>query len=139
MFNKLTLIRPSTLTMATLLTVGCGFASAEVFDAKKPIAQPGATFKFDTITPFLKFSDAYGDRNHSAHGTFGQIPGQMASPSHTHSAPYHGIVIQGVMTHGFNGDKSPPHLGPGSHWYVPGNVVHISACVSRETCLFYIY
>ena len=43
------------------------------------------------------------------------------------------------MTHGVNGDKTPTQLGAGSHWYMPGNVVHISACVSQEPCLFYIY
>jgi quercetin dioxygenase-like cupin family protein len=134
----LTLLRPS-LMATTLLTFACGFAAAEVFDAKKPVAQPTSTFRFDTITPFLKFSAAYGERNSSAHGTFGQIGAQMASPSHTHSAAYHGIVIHGVMTNSFSGDKNPPQMGPGSHWYVPGNAVHMTACVSKEPCLFYIH
>src|SRR6266436_10018129 len=114
MSHKLTLLRPSALMVTTLLTFACGLATAEAFDEKKPVAQPASAFKFDTITPFLKFSDAYGDRNSSGHGTLGQIPAQMASPSHTHSAAYHGIVIRGVMTNGFNGDKNPPQMGPES-------------------------
>jgi quercetin dioxygenase-like cupin family protein len=106
---------------------------------ERPVERPAQAFQFDTITPFLKFSDAYGDRATSAHGTFGMIPAQTASPSHTHSAAYHGVVIQGEMTDGFNGEANPPHLGPGSYWYVPGNAVHITACVSTVPCLFYTH
>ena len=114
-------------------------AIAGIFDADKPVEKPAAAFKFDTITPFLKFSDAYGDRATGAHGTFGIIPANTPSPSHIHSAAYHGVVIRGVMTDGFNGEKNPPRLGPGSYWYVPANAVHITACVSAEPCLFYTH
>ncbi len=107
--------------------------------AEAPVERPASAFQFDTITPFLKFSDAYGDRGAGAHGTFGMIPAQTASPAHTHSGAYHGVVIQGEMTDGFNGEANPPHLGPGSYWYVPGNAVHVTACVSTVPCLFYTH
>lgn len=122
-----------------LVGLGAGVALAGAFDASKPVARPAATFAFDTITPFLQFSDAYGDRGSSAHGTFGKIPAETASPLHTHSAAYHGVVISGVMTDGFNKDPNPPKLGPGSYWYVPANVPHVTACVSKTPCLFYTH
>jgi hypothetical protein len=122
-----------------MLALGAGYALAQGFDPAKPEAKPASIFKFDTISPFLKFSDAYGDRNKTGHGTFGTIPGEMASPPHTHSAPYHGVVIKGTVTNGFNGDPNPPRMGSGSYWYVPANEVHITACVSKEPCLFYTH
>jgi quercetin dioxygenase-like cupin family protein len=114
-------------------------AAPFVFDPEKPVEEPDGDFHFDTITPFLQFSDAYGDRNFTGHGTFGIIPASTASPSHVHSAAYHGVVIKGEITDGFNGEANPPRLGPGSYWYVPENAVHITACVSSEPCLFYTH
>jgi quercetin dioxygenase-like cupin family protein len=144
----------SGLTLAILaVTAGAACASAAPTPAPQTVSapagdtrssdpsveRPAQAFQFDTITPFLKFSDAYGDRATSAHGTFGMIPAQTASPSHTHSAAYHGVVIQGEMTDGFDGEANPPRLGPGSYWYVPARAVHITACVSKVPCLFYTH
>ena len=118
------------------LTIGA--ASAAPFDPNLPVARPAAGFKFDDITPQLKFADAFGDRASAAHGRFGLIAGNWATPSHVHSAAYHGVVIRGVVTNGFNGEANPPKMGPGSYWYVPANVVHVTACVSKESCLTYV-
>ena len=115
-------------------------AHAAQFDQKEPEAIPAEQFQFDTIAPFLKFSDAFGDRTKlGPHGTFGIIPPHTASPAHTHSAAYHGVVIKGVIINPFNGEQNSPHLGPGSYWYVPANVVHVTACISDEPCLFYTH
>jgi hypothetical protein len=55
---------------------------AAPFDASAPEASPQETFQFDTITPFLKFSDAFADRTKPGpHGTFGMIPAHTASSS----------------------------------------------------------
>jgi len=116
-----------------------GFAQAAPFDPSLPTAKPAQEFKFDTIMPTLKFSGAYGDRASTAHGSFAAIAGKWATPSHTHSAAYHGVVIRGVVTNGFNGDKNPPKMGPGSYWYVPANSVHVTACVSKEPCMTYLH
>ena len=124
--------------LAVALTLGSG-ATAAPFEPSVPVEKPAADYAFDTITPFLSFSDAYGDRATGAHGTFGIIPANTASPSHIHSAAYHAVVIKGVMTDGFNGEKDPPRLPPGSYWFVPANAVHITACVSVEPCLFYTH
>jgi quercetin dioxygenase-like cupin family protein len=109
------------------------------FDPAGTVAKQADAFQFDTITPFLKFAAAYGDRATGAHGKFGIIPAKTASPSHIHHGAYHGVVIQGQMTDGFNHEANPPVLGPGSYWYVPSEVVHITACVSETPCLFYTH
>jgi hypothetical protein len=113
---------------------------AAPFDASAPEARPQETFQFDTITPFLKFSDAFADRTKPGpHGTFGMIPAHTASPQHTHSVAYHGVVVKGVLINPFNGDPNPPRLSAGSYWYVPANIPHVTACVSDEPCLFYTH
>lgn len=114
-------------------------AQAEPFDPGAKVTKQAKEFKFDKITPYLKFSDAYGDRASTAHGRFAIIQGKKATPSHIHSAAYHGVVIKGLVTNGFDGDKNPPKMGPGSYWYVPANVVHVTACVSEEPCMTYVH
>ncbi len=142
--NRRTAIARSRLVKIVLaagqMLIVTAAARAAPFDPRAPQARPAETFQFDAIAPFLKFSDAFGDRTQPGpHGTFGIIPAHTASPPHTHSAVYHGVVIRGVIVNPFNGDQYPPHLGPGSYRYVPANVVHVTACISDEPCLFYTH
>jgi len=48
-------------------------------------------------------------------------------------------VISGTMTNPFDGEISPPEMGPGSYWYVPAKSVHATACVSATPCQFYFH
>lgn len=43
------------------------------------------------------------------------------------------------MTNPFEGEESPPRMGPGSYWYVPAGAVHATACVSDTPCQFYFH
>ncbi len=114
-------------------------SAATIFDPRLPLAKPVDTLTYEAITPYLKFADVYGDHATTGHGKFVMIKGRQATPSHIHSAAYHGIVVRGVITNGFDGDKNPPKLKPGSYWYVPANAVHVTACISKEPCMTYVY
>jgi quercetin dioxygenase-like cupin family protein len=80
-----------------------------------------------------------GDRASGAHGTFGLFKAGGASPNHVHSGAYHGVVIKGVMIDPFGNETNSPRLGPGSYWCVPASAKHVTACVSKEPCLFDFY
>ena len=94
---------------------------------------------FEQIAPFVKMGGAWGDRSKGAHGTFGQFPGGASSPLHTHSGAYHGIVISGVMTNPFENEQNPTKMEAGGYWFVPAGVEHVTACVSKQPCLFYFH
>ncbi|MEZ4220602.1 MAG: DUF4437 domain-containing protein [Polyangiaceae bacterium] len=95
--------------------------------------------------------DAWGDRGTGAHGTLGVFPPGFAAPLHTHSAEYHGVVLQGQMTNPFgtdldvfldgdsSNDKGAVVLGPGSYWRVPAGSQHTTTCVGPEVCWFYFH
>ena len=102
-------------------------------------AVPAKQINFEQIAPFVQMGAAWGNREQGAHGTFGKFPGGAASPPHTHSGAYHGIVISGVMTNPFADEPNPPKMGPGSYWYVPAGAEHVTACVSEEPCTFYFH
>ena len=100
---------------------------------------PVEDVQLEPIAPFVKMGAAWGDRSQGAHGTFGEFPGGAQSPPHTHGHDYHGVVISGVMTNPFGGEKDPKKLPAGSYWYVPANEEHVTACVSKEPCRFYFH
>lgn len=129
-------------TMALLATSACASAAAEGpanFDPQQPVAMPAEQLTFQNINPAVSMAHAYGDRSKGAHGSFGKFPANFITPVHTHTGAYHGIVIKGVMTNPFDGEKNPPKMPAGSYWYVPANAKHATACVSAEPCEFYFY
>lgn len=125
------------LACAVLLIYQATSANAESKSEGQAIKSE--QIRFEQIAPFVQMGGAWGDRSRAAHGTFGRFPAGAASPAHTHSGAYHAVVISGVMTNPFEGEKNPPHMGPGSYWYVPGGMDHVTACVSAEPCLFYFH
>ncbi len=121
-----------------------GCTNAVIRDANAQHAANPSVIKadqvnYEAVAPFVSMGSAWGDRSKGKHGTFGRFPGGAASPLHTHSGAYHGIVISGRMTNPFRGEAQPPEMGPGSYWYVPAGVAHITACVSKEPCTFYFH
>ena len=109
------------------------------FDPEQEIVLKVEDRQFENINPKIRLAPAYGDRNIGGHGTFGKFPSNFVTPPHTHSAPYHAVVLKGVMTNPFNGEKDPPKMKPGSYWFVPAGSVHTTACVSDTPCEFYMY
>lgn len=133
---------PRILSVAIVGVVMLGQISAsaaETFNPKVGVAKSVKELKFEEITPTIKFAKAYGDYNSTANGRFATFAGKWTSPSHIHSAAYHGVVIKGVVTNGFSGDKNPLKMEAGSYWYVPASAIHTTACVSKEPCLVYIH
>lgn len=131
-----------------MLLVATGCSSPVIQDANAQLVTSASVsalvlkadqVKYEVVAPFVSMGAAWGDRSKGAHGTFGRFPGGAASPAHTHSGAYHGVVISGLMTNPFNEETNPPQMGPGSHWYVPAGKPHITACVSAEPCTFYFH
>ena len=84
------------------------------------------------------FAVAWSDDD-GAHGRFVRFPPGFSSPIHIHSHDYHGIVVKGVMDNPMGEEKDAIDLPPGSAYFVPGNSVHKTRCVSDMPCLFYVH
>jgi len=118
---------------------GCTGSSIKSFDPNLPTVKTSENLQFQNINPMIKMAAAYGDKSAGGHGTFGKFPANFKTPEHTHTNAYHGVVLKGVMTNPFNGDKNPPKMQSGSYWYVPAGVEHATACVSNTPCEFYFH
>jgi len=108
-------------------------------DSKPGTITMAEQIEFKQIAPFVQMGSAWGNRSKGAHGTFGQFPGGASSPLHVHSGDYHAVVISGVMTNPFDNDPNPPKMSAGSYWFVPAGSEHVTACVSKEPCVFYFH
>jgi roadblock/LC7 domain-containing protein len=85
----------------------------------------------------LKAASAYGDLQHSAHGTFIKMPAGFVSENHIHTGGYYAVVISGVGVNGVPGSKDIS-LPVGSYWYQKGSEYHVSKCISQNECIFFI-
>lgn len=81
-------------------------------------------------------SPVSADFTKGAHITYLKFPAGAKTPLHTHSAGYVGIVISGNTRHAVKGvPETERILPPGSHWFMPANVEHVSECISGAECV----
>jgi hypothetical protein len=91
----------------------------------------------DGVTGEVKAAPAYGDFAHGAHGTFLKMPAGFATPIHSHTDDYYGVVISGVGVNVAVGGTEIP-LPAGSYWFQKGGERHITKCISSNECIFFI-
>lgn len=85
----------------------------------------------------LKAGPAYGNLSNSRHGTFVKMPAGFVSDLHTHTEDYYAVVIKGVGANHAPGEKDVA-LPVGSYWFQRGEEKHVTKCLSKTECLFFI-
>lgn len=126
-----------TLTLAALLIAVTGGASAE--GTVKNTVVPETSREFFVVSDPIQFAVVSGDLQAGPQGTFGRFPANFETPKHVHSHSYRAVVISGQMTNPFEGETTPPVMGPGSFWSVAGGAAHSTACVSDTPCEFFMF
>ena len=123
-------------------------ATASLTAVAAPAAQPsvsvpatqvrfGPTGVNDGKTGELLAGPAYGDLGKGPHGTFIRMPAGFVSAVHNHTGAYWAVVIGGVGANGLPGAADVP-LPAGSYWYQRGGEAHVTKCLSKQECLFFI-
>lgn len=89
----------------------------------------------------VAFAALEGDRFAEAYRAMVHLPSGTQSPPHIKTAAMVGVILQGRMVHYAADDdpKSAPKVGAGGFYRIPGGLAHISACVSAEPCVTYLY
>lgn len=120
--------------------VAVGAHTFALADGAQTTRTPVGELAWKTLPNGRKVSPVSGDMTTGAHITFIRFaPGMKAAP-HTHSHDYVGIVVNGTARHYEPGKPETETVLPtGSHWAIPGNVVHISECLPGSECIFAIY
>lgn len=85
----------------------------------------------------LQAAPGYGDLQHGAHGTIIKMPAGFVSVVHSHTGEYWAVVISGVGVNGVPGSVDIP-MPAGSYWSQKGGEDHVTKCISRNECIFFI-
>lgn len=80
---------------------------------------------------------AYGDMNKGEHGTYLKIPKGFATPIHSHTNGYRGVVLTGTVVNSEVGQPDIP-LQAGSYWFQEGRKKHVTKCVSDTDCMVFL-
>ena len=119
-----------------------GAVTAQAVDgeARMTTRSPVSELSWTEVSKGRSVSPVYGDMKTGKHITFIRFAPGMKTVPHTHSNDYVGIVVKGTARHfqpGF--PETETVLPAGSHWAIPGEVVHISECLPGSECVFAIY
>jgi len=107
-----------------------------------PITLQGTNdFAWETTAEGVAFASLQGDRFVEPYQALVKLPAGLASPPHVKTANMYGVILQGEMIHYAQGDdpKTARKIGPGSYYSIASGTAHISACVSTEPCVAYLY
>lgn len=134
----------SALSVALGVAVLMGRANA--YATKEIILTPPADVKFVPLDPDdserrgPQISVVFGDMKKRAPlGFFFKVPAGFKPGPHTHTSDYHAIVLEGAVHDFAAGGLEGPPIGPGGHWFQPGNLPHDNHCASTTPCVMFIY
>jgi len=98
-------------------------------------------FAWETTPEGVAFAALQGDRFTEPYQALVRLPAGTVSPPHVKSANMYGVMLRGEMIH-YASDEAPEaarKIGPGAFYSIPKGMAHISACVSDEPCVAYLY
>tara|TARA_R110001599_G_scaffold66694_9_gene188722 strand:- start:965 stop:1390 length:426 start_codon:yes stop_codon:yes gene_type:complete len=98
-------------------------------------------FTWEPTPEGVAFAALQGDRFTEPYQALVKLPAGTVSPPHVKSANMYGVILRGEMIH-YASEENPENtqrIGPGSFYSIPKGMAHISACVSNEPCIAYLY
>ncbi|MFS8066306.1 MAG: cupin domain-containing protein [Byssovorax sp.] len=130
------------LTLALLGSLGltgCGSSAGLAQESKNPasVLVPFEEIAFHRPIPIVapEMAALWGDRSVGASGNEEKQPAGKVSALHVHPNDTYAMVIEGRMTHAFEGGPAAVELGPGSFYTLPAGAPHVSACLEGSECL----
>jgi quercetin dioxygenase-like cupin family protein len=126
------------------LVAAAALYAAQVEKATKPTAAKRAVLRTASEMKWVDIPDAkgaqqavvFGNVEKGPHGSFVKFAAGTEVPLHTHTAASRSVVITGTMVEGLEGQQSK-ELGPGSYFYIPGDLKHTTACKAGAECVIY--
>lgn len=139
---KLTILLAASLAFSTAGTSLIAQDTSHPAHEGPSVSTPADQIKFGgsgvkTDKGELLAGPAYGDLAHGRHGTFIKMPHGFVSGVHTHTNDYYAVIIKGVVANHAPGGKVIP-LPPGSYYFQTGEEAHVTQCLSKTDCLFFI-
>lgn len=125
-----------------LLAALAAFASAPLSAQAEQITLLSADdYVWETTPEGVAFAALLGDRFAESYQALVKLPAGTISPPHVKSANMFGVMLQGEMIHYAEGEDpdTARAIGTGAYYSIPNGLAHVSACVSEEPCIAYLY
>jgi len=123
----------------TLVVAACRVPPGLAQESKNPhpVIRSFEELEFRRPIPIFapEMAALWGDRSVGASGNEEKQPAGKSSALHVHPNDTHALVIQGRMTHAFEGQPAPIELGPGAYYTLPAEAPHVSTCLASSDCL----
>ena len=127
--------------MRSFLTLTLSLAASTALAGELPtiVNQPATELAWERTAEGVAFAPLIGDRFVEPYMAMVRLPAGLVSPAHVKSADMYGLVLEGVMTHAAAGAADGVALPAGSFYRVPAGLAHVSACVSADDCVTFLY
>ena len=98
-------------------------------------------FAWESTPEGVAFAPLQGDRFAETYQAMVRLPAGTISPPHVKSANMFGVILQGEMQHYPHGTDAADatKVSTGSFYHIPAGLPHVSACVSAEPCVTYLF
>lgn len=141
---KTCMIRLIALASVSLFVAVMPFGAHAQGEAKPAAMKAKAVLRAASELKWVDMPDAKGvqqavvrgNAQKGAHASFAKIAAGTEIPLHTHTAASRSVVISGTMLEGLEGQE-PKELGPGSYFFIPGDMKHTTACKTGAECVIY--
>lgn len=89
----------------------------------------------------VELAPLWGNRARGEAGTLLRAPAGFKSGTHSHTADYWAVVVEGEWAHwvGSTGEGRGIRLLPGAHWTQVHTQLHDDACVSKTPCVVFLF
>lgn len=129
------------MSRLNFLIILCAALPAAPLMAEEISLISAADLAWETTPEGVAFAALQGDRFSEPYQAMVRLPAGTVSPPHIKSANMSGVMLQGEMVH--YADGTDPNLadpiGPGAYYRIPAGLAHVSACVSSDPCVVYLY
>ena len=134
--------RKSLVSALVLVAVAGLSYAAGAAKGKAPVITGASDLKWDPYAPGvpLQVAKLWGDRTKGGeYGMLLKLPPGFEAGSHSHTADYEAVLVQGTWIHSNDGDAAPKELSPGSYVFQPGKQNHNDVCKSKTDCIVFIH
>lgn len=100
------------------------------------VAADSVSWQAAEEVPGMQIGVLRGDPATGPHAALVRFPAGFDAPLHHHTAGVEGIVLEGTMVIGVEGQE-PQRLGPGAYALIPGGARHTTACLAGADCVIF--
>ena len=125
-------------TAISIAVLGLALTSSNAQSQDMIVAKSPAQIEWFP-TPVGAAGPLWGNMQATAYSRLSKWNPAASSPVHTHSLPYHAVILSGIFENVIADSGQVQEHAAGAYYYMPADVKHMTRCVSDEPCVMYLH